>query len=117
MRVAVFFLMISSYAAAQEFTYEVTNAGGYVSTAIRGVINVRDSTVSISHVPGMEANYRFVSKVNATTYITDGVMTHWITVVKLPGKQMGRHHDYVITLNMDARQGAASITYFCRAKQ
>ena len=110
----IFMLVAWLHSPGQKFTYEVTRANGFVSDAIKGKVEIGDSIISMTHVPGIETKFKVVAVTNGTTYLTDGVMTHRMIALNDPGKLKGHPYDYVVTLFLDTRQGGGMMIYYCR---
>ena len=78
-----------------------------------GKIKINEKTVIIEAEDKIY-NYDFVKKTNGIIYFTDGIMTHFLTILKQKGKKKGFEYDFMINYNMDKNQGGLNIIYWSK---
>lgn len=102
---------ISVFASAQTYKVGVMSAmGRAIQYNLQIVIN--DSLVTLTDSDAKQAKFQFVKEANGTVYFTDGVMTHFFTILDVKGKIKGFNYDKYILFTPDNRRGTGSVIYY-----
>ena len=113
----LFFLSIASYSQ----TYKI--GAGFFNPAffkIDATLNISDVKVIIEiSDKGKKTiqEYEVVKKVNGLLYITDGVMTHSLSMLSETGTKKGFKYDTLIVFAFDKRQSELPLMYYGKLQE
>lgn len=97
---------------SQTYTFGALSSSGVTVKSI-GKIIIDDKNVTISS-EGKIFKYDFIKNANNIIYFTDGVMTHYFTLINENGKKKGFDYDCMINYQMDKNVGGTNVVYWCK---
>ncbi len=106
-------LFLSAISYSQTYNIELIGSGAF-ATKYKGTLEITETKCNLVF-DGKVVSYDVVKNVNGIVYITDGVMTDWLQIVKSDGKKKGVDYNYMIYLNYDQRKNLNVQTiYYCK---
>ena len=107
-------LMLSVCVYSQEYQVKSIQSGG-MTVKYDAVLKITDSLFSVSKLVDGEniiTSYDIVNKRNNITYVTDGVLTHYFTILKKKGKKKGKSFTHQLLFTTNQMQGNTIIVYY-----
>lgn len=117
-RIIILLVLLISFTFVKSQTFElgVLFSNG-IWAKIDGKIEVTDSIVTLKYSFQEICEFYefdFVKKANNIIYITDGVMTHSMTVINQTGKKKGFEYNKLISFVYDKRLSNVTVLYYAK---
>lgn len=108
------FCLFSIYNLSYSQTYDFgAMTSSTLTVKTEGKILITEKSVVIES-EGKTYTYELVKNVNGIIYFTDGVMTHFFSIVEQNGKKKGFEYDNMINFQMDKNIGGTSVIYWSK---
>ncbi len=110
------FVFLSFVSHTQDYKFGAGFANG-IFFKMEGGFKITDKEVVFevdNNGKTTTTKYQVVKNVNGLLYITDGVMTHFLTFTDMEGKKKGFEYDCIVVFNFDKSQSISPVNYYCK---
>lgn len=108
----VLLFLVYNNSFSQTYTFGVISSSNVIVKS-QGKILIDDISVTIDS-EGKTFKYDIIKNINNIIYFTDGVMTHFFTIIKEKGKIKGFEYDHMINYQMDKNLGGVNVIYWSK---
>jgi hypothetical protein len=110
----LFFISAASYSQTYKSGAGFFNPNFFKMDATLKISDVKVSIENSINNKTTVIEYEVVKKVNGYIYITDGVMTHSLSMLNETGTKKGFKYDTLIVFSFDKRQSEIPLMYYSK---